>query len=207
MRTVLLLSGLALVLALSGAAGADGEGGFVPLFNGHDLSGWSGDPDLWRVEDGVILGSTETTKVPHNSFLASERSYRNFVLRLKFRLRNHNSGVQVRSQQFPGYVVRGYQPDIAEARYTGILYEEGGRGILADVDPNEVAKHLKGDDWNEYVITCNGPRITIVLNGFQTVDYTEKSATAPSEGIIAFQLHAGPAMQVRFKDIEIKALP
>jgi len=206
MRTVMVLSCLVSVLALSGVMAAD-EGGFSPLFNGKDLSGWSGDPALWRVEDGVILGSTEGTQAAHNTFLATEKTYANFVLRLQFKLRNHNSGVQVRSQRLPDYVVKGYQPDIAESRYTGILYEEGGRGILVDVDPNEVAKHFKRDDWNQYVITCDGPHITIELNGFKTVDYTEKSATAPAEGVIAFQLHAGPAMQVRFKDIEIKALP
>lgn len=206
MRTVTVLSCLVAAFILSGARAAD-DAGFSPLFNGTDLTGWSGDPALWKVEEGAIVGSTEGTKVAHNTFLATGKTYRNFVLRLQFKLRNHNSGVQVRSQTFPDYVVKGYQPDIAEARYTGILYEEGGRGILVDVDPNEVAKHLKRDDWNQYVITCDGPRITIELNGFKTVDYTETSPTAPTEGVIAFQLHAGPAMQVRFKDIQIKALP
>jgi len=202
------LVGLTLLVAGPRLSAAE-DAGFVPLFNGRDLTGWTGDPALWSVADGAILGSTEACKTPlkHNTFLATEKTYRNFVLRVSFKLRNHNSGVQVRSRQYPDYVVRGYQPDIAAARYTGILYEEGGRGILADVDPKEVAKHLKADDWNEYAITCDGPRITIVLNGFTTVDYTEKKADAPQEGIIALQLHVGPAMQVRFKDIAIKELP
>lgn len=206
MRTVRI--GLCLAFLAAGLRlGAVEEAGFVPLFNGRDLTGWVGDPALWSVEDGVILGSTEAKTITHNTFLATEKSYRNFVLRLKFKLRNHNSGVQVRSKAYPDYVVRGYQPDIAAGRYTGILYEEGGRGILVDVDPKEVGKHLTKDDWNEYVITCSGPHITIVLNGFTTVDYTEKKPDAPTEGIIAFQLHVGPAMQVRFKDIAIKELP
>jgi hypothetical protein len=206
MRAAVLMSCLALLLALPCALGAE-EAGFVSLFNGRDLSGWLGDPALWSVADGVIVGSTDTTPATHNTFLATQKSYRNFVLRLQFKLRNHNSGVQVRSQQFPDYVVKGYQPDIAESRYTGILYEEGGRGILADVKPEEVAKHLKPGEWNEYVITCDGPRITIALNGFTTVDYTETNPAGVKEGIIAFQLHAGPAMQVRFKDVAIKELP
>ena len=208
MRTVLVVSCLAFALALPRVTAAE-EAGFVALFNGRDLTGWVGDPALWSVEDGAILGSTDACKTPlaRNTFLATQTSYRNFVLRLQFKLRNHNSGVQVRSQQLPDYVVKGYQPDIAASRYTGILYEEGGRGILADVKPDEVAKHLKTDDWNEYVITCDGPRITIALNGFTTVDYTETNAVGAKEGIIAFQLHAGPAMQVRFKDVAIKSLP
>lgn len=188
-------------------AASAGETGFTALFNGKDLAGWTGDPELWRVEDGCIVGSTEKKKIERNSFLATEKIYRNFVLRVTFRLRNHNSGVQVRSQQHPNYVVKGYQPDIAQARYTGILYEEGGRGILADVDPKEVAKHVKRDGWNQYVITCSGPKIKIELNGFTTVDYTETSDKGATEGVIAFQLHVGPPMEIRFKDIEIEELP
>ena len=183
------------------------EDKFQPLFDGKTLTGWSGDPDLWMVEDGMIVGSTDTKTLTHNSFLATERSYKNFVLKVKFKLRNHNSGVQIRSKRYDDYVVKGYQPDIAEQRFTGILYEEGGRGILADVDQKEAAEHFNRHGWNEYVITCDGPHIRQVLNGYTTVDYTEKSEQGAKEGIIALQLHAGPKMKVWFKDIEIKELP
>ena len=184
------------------------EEGFKPLFDGKSLDGWSGDPELWKVEDGAIAGCSDEKALKHNTFLATTKTYKNFALKLKFKLRNHNSGVQVRSKQFPDYVVRGYQPDIAESRFTGILYEEGGRGILADVKPDEIAKVIKKGEWNDYVITCDGPKIKIELNGTTTVDYTEKDeAKGAAEGIIAFQLHAGPKMKVWFKDVEIKELP
>jgi hypothetical protein len=184
------------------------EDKFGPLFDGKTLSGWSGDPDLWKVEDGMIVGSTDTKTLKHNSFLATTRTYKNFVIKLKFKLRNGNSGVQVRSKQHDDYVVRGYQPDIAEGRYTGILYEEGGRGILADVDQEKVGKAFNRHDWNEYVITCDGPKITQVLNGVTTVEYTEKDEKkGAKEGIIALQLHAGPKMKICFKDLQIKELP
>jgi hypothetical protein len=186
-------------------AAADDE--FKPLFDGKSLAGWSGDPELWSVEDGMIVGTTDTKTLKHNSFLATEKSYKNFVLKAKFKMRNGNSGIQIRSKQYPDYVVKGYQPDIAESRFTGILYEEGGRGILADVDGKEIAKHFNRDGWNEYVITCDGPHIKQVLNGYTTVDYTEKSDQGAKEGIIALQLHAGPKMRVWFKDIQIKELP
>jgi hypothetical protein len=200
------LSCLVLFAIVSTAAlGADD--GFKPLFDGKTLDGWQGDPDLWKVEDGTIAGSTDHKTLKHNSFLATEKSYKNFVLKIKFKLRNHNSGVQVRSKQRPDYVVTGYQPDIAESRFTGILYEEGGRGILADVDQKKVGKHFDRNGWNQYVITCDGSHITLELNGFKTVDYTEKSDKGAKEGIIALQLHAGPKMKVSFKDIEIKELP
>jgi len=197
------------VLVLMGAAAAgEAEEGFKPLFDGKTLDGWNGDPDLWKVEDGAIAGSTDEKQIKRNNFLATTKPYKNFVLKLQFKLRNGNSGVQVRSKQHPDYVVRGYQPDIAESRYTGILYEEGGRGILADVDPKKVAEVVKKGDWNQYVITCDGPKIKIELNGTTTVDYTEKDEKkGATEGIIAFQLHVGPKMKIWFKDVEIKELP
>lgn len=197
-----------LALMLLASVSALGNDGFVPLFDGKSLAGWSGDPELWTVEDGMIVGSTESKKLKHNSFLATSKSYKNFVLKVKFKLRNGNSGVQIRSKQHPDYVVRGYQADIAESRFTGILYEEGGRGILADVDKDKIAGAFRRNDWNEYVITCDGPRITQVLNGVTTIDYTEKDPEkGAKEGILALQLHVGPPMKIWFKDIEIKELP
>ena len=73
--------------------------------------------------------------------------------------------------------------------------------------PEEVAKHVHDGDWNEYVITADHAHITLAINGFTTVDYTETSDKGATEGIIALQLHAGPPMQVEFKDIEIAELP
>ena len=206
MRMLLAIPCLTLLLTVRASGAPSGEG-FRPLFNGKDLTGWQGDPELWSVEDGCIVGSTDSKGIKRNSFLSTETAYRNFVLKVKFKLRNHNSGVQVRSKQHQNYVVTGYQPDIAEARYIGILYEEGGRGILADVDPKAVAEHFRRKDWNQYVITCDGPRIRIELNDFTTVDYTEESDKGAKEGVIAFQLHVGPKMEIRFKDIELKELP
>jgi Domain of Unknown Function (DUF1080) len=198
---------LALLLMLVGVAPARAEDAFKPLFDGRTLAGWTGDEKLWSVQDGTIVGTTDDSDLKHNSFLATTKSYKNFVLKVKFKLRNGNSGVQFRSREFPDHVVRGYQADIAEKMFMGILYEEGGRGILANVDAAEVAKHVKNDEWNEYLITANGPHITQQLNGFTTVDYHEKSEQGATEGIIALQLHVGPKMRVWFKDVEIRELP
>jgi hypothetical protein len=197
----------ALTLLFAHAASALADEGFKPLFDGRTLTGWKGDEKLWSVADGAIVGTTDDATLTHNSFLATEKTYKNFVLKLKFKLRNGNSGIQYRSKSHPDHVVKGYQADIAENMFMGILYEEGGRGILVNVKPAEVAEHVKKDDWNEYVITADGPHITQVLNGFTTVDYTEKSAEGATDGIIALQLHVGPKMRVWFKDIEIRELP
>ena len=58
----------------------------VPIFDGKTLAGWEGDAAWWRVEDGEIRGGSATVKVPKNFFLATEKSYQNFDLRLKLRL-------------------------------------------------------------------------------------------------------------------------
>ncbi len=210
MKRLLLVAmwGLFVLAAAEVGQAQEQEKGFRPLFDGKTLDGFVGDPELWRVEDGQIVGSTDGKKLKHNSFLATRRKFRNFVLKVKFKLRNHNSGIQFRSQLLKDYIVRGYQADIAENRYLGILYEERGRGILADVDPKEVRKHYKPGQWNEYTIVANGPHIKLMLNGYTTVDYYEKDPKrGAKEGIIAFQLHTGPAMEIRFKDIRIKELP
>lgn len=207
MRKLSILCSFALLLAL-GTVAVAAENGFKPLFDGKTLSGWKGESQLWSVEDGTIAGSTDNVTLKHNTFLATEKPYKNFVLKLKFKLRNHNSGIQYRSKILPEFVMKGYQADIADSRYTGILYEEGGRQILSDVKPEEVAKHINKDGWNEYVITCDGPHITQKLNGFTTVDYTEKDEVkGAKEGFIGLQLHQGPKMKIWFKDIEIKELP
>jgi len=188
---------------------AKAEGKFVPLFNGKDLAGWHGEPELWKVVDGVIVGSTDDKQLQgHNSFLIYDKPVKNFVLKAKFKLRNHNSGIQFRSKELPEFVCQGYQADMADKKYTGSLYEEKGRGILVLAKEDEVKPHLNADDWNEYIITANGPHIKQEINGFTTVDYEEKdSAKGATEGVLALQLHAGPKMKVEFKDIEILELP
>lgn len=205
MRTLALFVVAATLLVSAETLQADD--GFKPLFDGKTLDGWTGDARLWSVEDGMIVGSTDGKPIKTNTFLSTKEPYKNFVLRLKFKLRNHNSGVQFRSKQLPDNVVAGYQADIADKRFMGILYEERGRGILQDVDPAAVGPNVNEGEWNEYVITADGPHITQVLNGFTTVDYTEESEEGATDGIIALQLHVGPDMQVSFKDIEIKELP
>ena len=183
------------------------SGTFIPLFDGKTLNGWKGRKSLWRVEDGVIIGqSSADAKLKHNDFLYTEKEYGDFELTLSYKLVNHNSGVQVRSLVHEDFRITGYQADIAEKRYTGILYDEGRRGIIADVKPDEVSKFIKKNDWNDYRIVCQGAEIKFWINGQPTISYTEKKASIPAKGVIAFQLHGGPPMKVCFKNIQIKEL-
>ena len=208
LQSSLTVAVLLISLAAVAVAAPPAEEGFKPLFDGKTLDGWEGDPEFWCVEHGTILGSTEGKTLEHNSFLISKKTYKNFILKVEFKLRNHNSGVQVRSTRHDDFVVSGYQTDIADSKFMGILYEEKGRGILVKVDEEEVGKHFDLKEWNEYTITCNGPNITQQLNGFTTVEYTEEDKEkGATEGIIAFQVHRGPEMKVWFRNVRIKELP
>ena len=193
-----------LFLAAALACAAFAQDGFRPLFNGRNLDGWDGDPRLWKVRDGMIVGSTEGVKLTHNSFLITKQSFGNFVLRAEMKLRNHNSGIQFRSEALPDWVVRGYQADAAENNYWGCLYEERGtRGILVNSWKEKGEKVVKLKDWNTYEIQCNGDHIQIKLNGLVTADLHD---SASLRGIIALQLHQGPPMEAYFRNIEIKEL-
>jgi len=190
-----------LLLALAAAAFA--QDGFKPLFNGKNLDGWDGDPHIWSVRDGMIVGATEGVAMTDNSFLISKQKYGNFVLHAEIKLRNHNSGIQFRSEVMPNWVVRGYQADAGENNYWGNIYDEKGRGTLVDGWKDKGEKAVKLKYWNEYEILCEGDHIQLKLNGTVTADIHD---SARLEGIIAFQVHRGPAMEVYVRNVRLKVL-
>jgi hypothetical protein len=142
----------------------DNHYGFRQIFDGKSLDGWDGDPTFWRAENGAIVGeSTAEKPVTQNTFLIWRGGQpADFELKLEFRISSTNSGVQYRSQQIPEgtpsgndtigkWVLRGYQADIDfNNQYTGMLYEERGRGFLAPrgtfgyVGPNQPAAGQRG---------------------------------------------------------------
>ena len=188
-------------------AAASAEDGFEHLFNGRDLSGWQGDSLLWVVEDGMLVG--RSPGIPYNDFLATERSYADFILLLEVHLAGGegNSGIQFRSKRKPGSMeMIGYQADIGPG-WWGSLYDESRRRrTLAGPSP-ELAKTLvHADAWNDYEIEARGAHIRLRLNGTTTVDYRETESGIPRTGRIALQVHSGPALEVRFRNIRIQAL-
>jgi len=194
---------LALLLCSLGAFAKDG---FTPLFNGKNLDGWDGDPRLWKAQDGMIIGSTEGAPLEYNSFLMTKKSYANFILKAQAKLRNHNSGIQFRSEEVPGlrWAVRGYQADMAEDNYWGCIYDERGeRGVMVNGWKDKAEKVVKLKDWNDIELLCDGDHINLKVNGLETADLHD---SAKLDGIIALQLHKGPPMQVYFRNLEIKAL-
>ena len=200
LRLGLAAAGLALV---TGAASAADDSGFKPLFNGKDLAGWV-QPDvpcLFTIEADEIVGRTKDGQLKKNEFLVTKESPKNFVLKVKVKYTGVNSGIQFRSKRAEDGAVSGPQADIAEG-FWGTLYEERGRGVL-EQHP-EAAALVKKGDWNSFVITAKGNHVAIELNGKTVIDRTDDKFDPA--GVIGLQLHVGPAMEVRFKDMEIKTL-
>jgi len=89
----------------------------------------------------------------------------------------------------------------------GCLYDESRRGRLVHASRDVIQKALKPNDWNLYEIRCEGPHIRLLLNGVQTVDYTEKDDKIPRSGIIAVQVHEGAPSETWYRNITIEELP
>jgi len=195
-----LLLGLCMVSLAQAAEPTD-------FFNGKNLEGWQGLDKFWSVKDGAIVGSTQPNGINFNTFLCSKKSYGDFELSFKVRLKDGkgNSGVQVRSEVFDpkNLAVKGPQCDIGDV-YWGSLYGEHFGGMMKAADKMTVTSVLKKEDFNDYYIKCVGKHVTIKLNGKTTVD--QEFPTMPPSGIIAWQLHGGGPMEVTFKDIVFKEL-
>jgi len=183
------------------------EEGFVPIFNGKDLTGWEGDSKLWIVENGLLVGRSPGIK--YNDFLATTKTYGDFVLRVEVRLVDNkgNTGVQFRSKRVPdSHEVAGYQADFAPG-WHGKLYDEARRKkVLAAPKPKDLEKALKPTDWNAYEVRAVGNRITLTLNGVKTVEYEEADKDIPRTGVLAVQIHSGGPMEVQFRNLRIREL-
>lgn len=231
---------LSLLLTLAAATLARAED--KQLFNGKDLAGWKGVPEFWSVQDGCITGKTTIEKmVAENTFLIwQDGEVGDFELTLKYKITDlngesnafGNSGIQYRSKVVkPEYfVVSGYQADFECGKtYSGILYEEKGRGILAKrgqtvivrdgEDPKKPRIEVTGEiaptdeiqaaihpaDWNDYKIIAKGGHLQHFINGRLTVDVSDESSAGAKSGVLALQLHKGPTgMTVQFKDMVLK---
>jgi hypothetical protein len=185
-----------------------GRSEWTPLFDGKTLSGWHALPGgKWEVKDGVLVGTSQASE-PRHGLLVSDKSYKDFTVRLKFRALKGNSGLYFRSEKVDGPVgVHGFQAEIAEAADIGGLYETGGRAWVVQHKPEDVKKYFKPGEWNEMSVSAHGRRIVVNVNGTQTAEL--KDDPGRLEGHFALQLHGGMDMHVEFKDIELltKAKP
>ncbi len=215
------LSLMAMALFALPALRADSvcEEGFVSLFNGTDLTGWSvkGGTATYEAVDGAIVG-TCNPESKHNSFLCYDKEFGDFIFKCEFKvIVPGNSGIQFRSHIKDAEGVErvyGYQSEIdpTEAFDTCRIYDEGRRGHqhkqvwMNDVDPQwkaDAQAAYKEGDWNEVEIQCIGTSIRTWLNGKPVSkfhDYYDLS------GIFGLQIHAGAQGQVAWRNIRVKDL-
>tara|TARA_R110000868_G_scaffold265437_1_gene524239 strand:+ start:557 stop:1258 length:702 start_codon:yes stop_codon:yes gene_type:complete len=188
-------------------------------FNGKTLDGWKklGGDATYKVEEGMIVGTTATPRDTSNTFLVTKKSYDNFVLEFEVILdlapnNYHNSGVQVRSHSLPEFnngLVHGYQVEIdpdTTARSGGI-YDEGRRGWVHDLSDNPAAKKAyKLGRWNHFKVVANGTSIKSWLNGVPAANYTDD---LDSEGFIGLQVHSTDSenpLNIKWRNIRIKSM-
>lgn len=196
------------------AAQAPAEAGFTALFNGRDLTGWTGAVDGYEVRDGAIA-----CKAGAGGTLFTTRTFKNFVVRLEFKLPPAgNNGLAIR---YPG------SGDSAYVGMTELQVLDDGDPKYANLDPRQAHGSAYGmvaatrgalkpvGQWNEQEVTVNGSTIKVVLNGTTILDADLSTVTSfmadsahpgkdRTEGHFGFAGHNDP---VAFRNIRIRELP
>jgi mono/diheme cytochrome c family protein/glucose/arabinose dehydrogenase len=188
------------------------ETNWTPLFNGQDLGGWTriNGQAPYSVEGDILVGTTVMNSP--NSFLATDRTYGDFILEYEFLVDPAmNSGVQIRSNLNDNGRVFGYQVEIdpSDRAWTAGIYDEGRRGWLFNLNGRPAAQQaFRQNEWNHIRVEARGDHIRTWLNGVLAADLID-SMTA--EGFIALQVHSiGDESQlgktVQWRNIRIREL-
>jgi hypothetical protein len=190
--------------------------GFVPLFNGTDLSGWKAydfKKDQWAAENGMVV-----CKGPQGGWLGTTRDYADFELRLEYRLTpGGNSGVYIRAPE-KGHISRvGMEIQIlddAHPKYAKLDFYQYTGSIYHVVAPTRRPGKAAGE-WNAMSIRAKGREVVVRLNGVTIVDADlerclkdpavakEHPGLARSSGRIGLQSHTD---RVEFRNLRIKEL-
>lgn len=201
-----------------------GESGWVSLFNGENLEGWTerNKSGSFHVEDGAIIGTASSGL--GTTFLCTNEEYGDFDLEFECRLIDPplNSGVQIRSRirVLPGRntgPLEGPQVDISaknpeRGTYSGNIFGQGWGQWLTPKDQRRNHKFFKGGEWNRFRVLAKGDQVTTWINGEKVITTTippERHATHPS-GYIGLQLHGihegtGP-FTIAWRNLRIRVL-
>jgi hypothetical protein len=242
-RLICSLWGVFLTLASAAQSAGNSAPAERSLFNGRDLAGWvvkcrpaDATNPFWRVEDGVIVADSMSVPKHDYVWLVSERPYTNFVLSLQFRAFRDspgNSGVQLRSRydDAAGWL-DGPQVDIHPAGpwRTGMLWDETrdsqrwlfppvlkGRWVDESMarPPRPFVFGDASDPWNRLIITADGTRIVVTLNGTTITDYdgagvlddaVHREHGVGLAGHLALQIHTGDRLRMHFRNLTIREL-
>lgn len=204
------------------------QDGFVHVFDGKTLRHWEGDRQYWSVEDGALTGKTDGSLKMNRFITWKDSTVRNFDLRVKVKLTaGGNSGIQYRGTSRPDLgldIVTGYQCDVVanNPNYNGMLYEEKGRRILSHTGEKVIVdtdgqpwivgqmpiQEFAPDEWHDYRVLVRGNHHEHWIDGHKTADLIDLDESGRSlEGVLAVQVHVGPAMKIQYKDFKIKHLP
>ncbi|MCA2968836.1 MAG: DUF1080 domain-containing protein [Acidobacteriaceae bacterium] len=156
--------------------------GFVPLFNGRDFGRWEGDEQIWQIERDRMWASTDKMTGRKRSLALVHRGerYQDFELRMEVRLRNGRLKLWVQSEERTEGVMEGPSVEISEAR-----------------------KYLRANEWVEYKLLCQDGKMTVWVNG----EKREEDLPATKQaGLLAFEVEAVPAMEVRLRTMRIRKI-
>ena len=212
---------------------ADDNAGWIDLFNGKNLDGWTqrGGKATYAIEGDEIVGSTAPNT--SNTFLCTDQDYGDFEFEFEFKVDpKMNSGVQFRSQSFdeaktveyegktikiPAHRVHGYQFEIdpSDRKWSAGVYDEGRRGWLFPPADQPAAQKafqaqnaFKQNEWNKARVEARGDHIQTWLNGTPSADLHDAMTL---KGFIALQVHAvgdkKEPMQIRWRNLRLRELP
>jgi hypothetical protein len=206
--------------------------GWRSIFDGTSLKDWDGNMDVWRLENGAIVGTSTPEKPSGTTYIIWKGGEPgNFELKLEIKLEGPglNSGIQYRSARSPlnaRWSLKGYQFDFDFAgRYSGQLYEQAtGRGIIAwrgQVvrseqgkkprlvatlgDPDELKSYIKANDWNQVHLIARGNEMVHIINGHVMSIFIDDDPTmAASQGVIGLQIEG--TGKVSFRNLWLKSM-
>ncbi len=191
------------VSALMCFAALSSFGDWKPLWDGKTLSGWHEiGTGKWLIQDGAIHGVHARNERDYGH-LVTDRNYTNFIVRLKYKSNQGNSGLYFRTVEKGSSGVTGFQAEIDPDKDTGGLYETNGRSWVVKPKARDVKGWYKPGEWNEITVEADGSRVVVHVNGIKTADLP-KDTQGRSFGKLALQLHGGQDVDVWFKDLQIQ---
>jgi hypothetical protein len=198
------LAASVLMAGISGRAIAEEEAAWKPLADGKTLAGWhtNGEGE-WTVEDGAFVGRSNKAKL--YGHLVSDDTFQDFTVRFKFQCPSGDSGFFIRTKMEEPDKTLGLQVQVGPmGTGTGGIYESYGRGWLQPPPTRDQEKaYYKEGEWNEMVITAQGNRVVVHVNGVKTADLTDDQIVQ-QPGVFALQMHSGTNNLTKFKDLEIR---
>jgi hypothetical protein len=215
-------SALGIVLSLQSitvTAPAQEESGFITLFDGKSLQGWTllgKRGEGYGVKEGVLYCARDG-----GGNLLSDKEYSDFAFRFEFKLEEgSNNGIGIRAPLTTAVSTLGMEIQILEeggalAGKYGPLHDTQFHGSVYDVIPAKKGALKKPGEWNAEEITAVGRRIRVVLNGQTILEADLNSATnrqtlEKHPGILRDRGHIGFLGHndyVEFRNIRIKELP